>query len=55
MQNGKENKEMNLKTGFLGVAPVLIIIIVTSLVAINVSEKQDSFAQEQSMDNLTSK
>jgi hypothetical protein len=54
MQKRKENKEMNLKAEFLGVAPVLIIIIVTSLVAISVNEKQDSFAQEQSIDNLTS-
>ncbi|MGB7960763.1 MAG: hypothetical protein WCF46_12790, partial [Nitrososphaeraceae archaeon] len=54
MQNRKENNEMNLKTEFLGVAPALIIIIVTSLVAISVNEKQDSFAQEQSIDNLTS-
>jgi hypothetical protein len=54
MQNRKENKEMNLKTEFLGIAPALIIIIVTSLVAISVNVKQDSFAQEQSIDNLTS-
>lgn len=54
MRNGKENKEMNLKKGFFGITPVMIVIIVTSLVAINVSVKQDSFAQESSMDNLTS-
>ena len=54
MHNGKENKEMNLKKGFLGITPVLFVIIVTSLVAINTSVKQDSFAQEHSMDNLTS-
>jgi hypothetical protein len=54
MQNRKENKEMNLKTEFLGIVPALIIIIVTSFVAINVNVKQDSFAQEQSIDNLTS-
>ena len=54
MHNGKENKEMNLKKGFLGITPVLFVIIVTSLVTINTSVKQDSFAQEHSMDNLTS-
>jgi len=54
MHNGKENKEMNLKKGFLGITPVLFVIIVASLVAINASVKQDSFAQEHSMDNLTS-
>jgi hypothetical protein len=54
MHNGKENKLMNLKKGFLGITPVLFVIIVTSLVAINTSVKQDSFAQEHSMDNLTS-
>jgi hypothetical protein len=54
MHNGKENKEMNLKKGFLGITPVLFVIIVISLVAINASVKQDSFAQEHSMDNLTS-
>ena len=54
MHNGKENKEMNLKKGFLGITSVLFVIIVTSLVAINTSVKQDSFAQEHSMDNLTS-
>lgn len=54
MHNGKENKEMNLKKGFLGITPVLFVIIVTSLVAINTSVKQDSFAQDHSMDNLTS-
>jgi hypothetical protein len=54
MHKGKENKEMNLKKGFLGITPVLIVIIVTSLVAINASVRQDSFAQEHSMDNLTS-
>lgn len=54
MQNRKENKEMNLKTEFLGIAPAMIIIIVTSLVAISVNVIQDSIAQEQSIDNLTS-
>ena len=54
MHNGKENKEMNLKKGFLGITSVLFVIIVTSLVAINTSVKQDSFAQDHSMDNLTS-
>ena len=54
MHNGKENKEMNLKKGFLGITPVLFVIIVTSLVAINTGVKQDSFAQEHRMDNLTS-
>ena len=54
MHNGKENKEMNLKKGFLGITPVLFVIIVTSWVAINTSVKQDSFAQEHRMDNLTS-
>jgi hypothetical protein len=55
MHNGKQNKEMNLKKGFLRIAPVLIVIIIISLVAINVSVKQDSFAQNQSMVNATSK
>jgi hypothetical protein len=54
MHHGKENKLMNLKKGFLGITPVLFVIIVTSLVAINTSVKQVSFAQEHSMDNLTS-
>jgi hypothetical protein len=54
MQNGKDNKEMNLKKRFLGIIPVLIAIAVTSMVAINVSTRQDSFVQGQSMDNLTS-
>ena len=54
MHNGKESKEMNLKKGFLGITPVLFVIFVTSWVAINTSVKQDSFAQEHSMDNLTS-
>ena len=54
MHNGKENKEMNLKKGFFGITPVLFVIIVTSLVAINTGVKQDSFAQEHWMDNLTS-
>ncbi len=53
MQNGTENKEMDLRKGFLRLIPVLIAITVTSIVAINVSVKQDSFAQGQSMDNLT--
>jgi hypothetical protein len=53
MQNGTENKEMDLRKGFLRLIPVLIAITVTSIVAINVSGKQDSFAQGQSMDNLT--
>ena len=53
MHNGTENKEMNLKKRFLGIIPVLIAITVTSLVAINVSVKQDTFAQGQAMDNLT--
>jgi hypothetical protein len=53
MQNGKENKEMNLKKGFLGIIPALIAIAVTSIVVINVGSNQDSFAQGQSMNNLT--
>lgn len=53
MQNGKENKEMNLKKGFFGFTPVLIVIAVASIIAINASIKQDSFVQGQPMDNLT--
>jgi len=53
MQNGKENKEMNLKKGFFGFTPVLIVIAVASIIAINASIKQDSFVQGQQMDNLT--
>ncbi|MGA7368043.1 MAG: hypothetical protein WBX01_02870 [Nitrososphaeraceae archaeon] len=53
MQNEKENKETNPKKGFLGIMPVLIAIAVTCMVTINVSVKQDSFAQGQSMDNQT--
>ena len=54
MHNGKENKKMNLKKVFLGIIPVLIAIAVTSMVITNLSVKQDSFAQRQSIDNLTS-
>ena len=53
MQNGKQNKGMNLKKGFLGIMPGLVAIAVTSMVATNVGIGQDSFAQGQSMDNLT--
>ena len=53
MQNGKENKEMNLKKGFFGFTPVLIVIAVASIIAINASIKQDIFVQGQPMDNLT--
>lgn len=53
MQNRKENKEMNLKKGFFGFTPVLIVIAVASIIAINASIKQDSFVQGQPMDNLT--
>ena len=53
MQNGKEIKDMNLKKGFLGNIPMLIAIAVTSMVAINVNLNQDSFAQGQSVNNLT--
>jgi hypothetical protein len=53
MQNGKENKEMNLKKGFFGFRPVLIVIAVASIIAINAIIKQDSFVQGQQMDNLT--
>ena len=53
MQNRKENKEMNLKKGFFGFTPVLIVIAVASIMAINASIKQDSFVQGQPMDNLT--
>jgi hypothetical protein len=53
MQNRKENIETNLKKGFLGSMPVLIAIAVTSMVAINVNLNQDSFAQGQSINNLT--
>lgn len=53
MQNGKENKEMNLNKGFFGFTPVLIAIAVASIIAINASIKQDSFVQGQPMDNLT--
>ncbi len=53
MQNGKENKEMNLKKGFFEFTPVLIAIAVASIIAINASIKQDSFVQGQPMDNLT--
>lgn len=53
MQNRKENKEMNLKKGFFGFTPVLIVIAVASIIAINASIKQDRFVQGQPMDNLT--
>jgi hypothetical protein len=53
MQNRKQNKGMNLKEGFLGIIPVLVAIAVTSMVTTNVGIGQDSFAQGQSMDNLT--
>jgi hypothetical protein len=53
MRKGKENKELYLKKELLGIAPVVIFIIATSVVAISV--QQDGFAQEPSMDNLTSK
>ncbi len=53
MQNGKENNEMNLKKGFFGFTPVLIVIAVASIIAINASIKQDSFVQGQPMANLT--
>ena len=53
MQNGKENKEMNLKKGFFGFTPVLIVIAVASIIAINANIKQDSFVQGQPMDNQT--
>lgn len=53
MQNGKENKEMNLIKGFFGFTPVLIVIAVASIIAINASIKQDIFVQGQPMDNLT--
>jgi hypothetical protein len=53
MQNRKQNKGMNLKEGFLGIISVLVAIAVTSMVTTNVGIGQDSFAQGQSMDNLT--
>jgi hypothetical protein len=53
MQNGIENKGITLKKGFFGFTPVLIAIVVASIIAINVSTKQDSFVQGQPMDNLT--
>jgi hypothetical protein len=53
MQNRKQNKGMNLKVGFLGIIPVLVAIAVTSMVTTNVGIGQDSFAQGQSIDNLT--
>jgi hypothetical protein len=53
MQNGKEKKGMNLKKGFFGFTPVLIVITVASIISNNVSIKQDSFVQGQSMDNRT--
>ena len=53
MQNRIENKEMNLKKGFLGIVPLLIVIVITTMVSIDMSKRQDSFAQEQPVDNLT--
>ena len=53
MQNRIKDKEMNLRKGFLGIVPLLIVIVVTIVVSIGVSIKQDSFAQEQPEDNLT--
>jgi hypothetical protein len=53
MQNGKENKGMNMKKGFSRFTPVLIAIAVASIIAINECIKQDSFVQGQPMDNLT--
>jgi hypothetical protein len=39
MQNGIENKEMNIKKRFLGIVPLLIVIVVTTMVSIDVSVK----------------